>query len=59
MSMASFKFSNCVEKNDANLTFSVQFEDGVTSGPCNKYEYVTASYILSVLELTYSKPEKE
>ena len=59
MGMTSFKFSNCVEKNDAMPTFSAQFEDGVTSHPCNKYEQITTSYTLSVLELTYLKPEKK
>ena len=36
--MTSFKFSNFVEKNDTSPTSSVQFEDGVMSNPCNKYE---------------------
>ena len=57
--MTSFKFSNCAEKNDAKLTFSAQFEDVVTSDPCNKYEQITTYYTLSVLELTYPKPEKK
>ena len=39
--------------------FSAQFEDGVTSDPCNKYEQITTYYTLSVLELTYPKPEKK
>ena len=59
MNMTSFKFSNCAEKNDAKLAFSAQFEDGVTSDPCNKYEQITTYYTLSVLELTYPKPEKK
>ena len=42
-----------------NANFSAQFEDGVTSDPCNKYEYITTSYTLNVLELTYPKAEKE
>ena len=52
MGMTSFKFSNCVGKNDANPTFSAQFEDGVTSDSCNRHEQITTSYTLSVLELT-------
>ena len=38
MAMTLFKFSDSVEKNDARPTFSVQFEDGAMSDPCNKYE---------------------
>ena len=31
----------------------------MTSDLCNKHEQITTSYILSVLKLTYPKPQKE
>ena len=46
-------------RNEADPFFLCSLRMRMTSDLCNKYEQTTTSYILSVLELTYPKPEKE
>ena len=48
-------FKLCTEEQ-RKVDFSTEFEDGVISNACDKYEQIRT---YSVLELTYPKPEKE
>ena len=58
MGMTSFEFSNCVHKNKAKSSSSVQFEKESDSNLYNKYEQITTSYLLSVLEYNIHKTSK-
>ena len=46
--MMSFSFSNCTEELSIASFFYTQFENSNDVIPCNKYEQITPSYLLSV-----------
>ena len=46
--MTSFSFSNCTEELSFASFFYTQSENSNDVIPCNKYEQITPSYLLSV-----------
>ena len=58
MGMTSFEFSNCVLKNEEKPCSSVQSENENDIILRNKYEKITTSYLLSILEYHIHKTRK-
>ena len=62
MGMTPFESSNCVEKNEVKPSSLVQFENDNNGNSCNKYpdkyEQITTSHLLSVLECNNTQTSK-